>query len=266
MPAFEGKFNAVLFIIIIYSSKNNIYLQKNALCYPVAPDCVQLPNSPSFILIHSHSHMKKTFLALSTLTLFAGTAHAQLHSHSDSFVGVKVGGSAATFIGDQAKYLRFAYGFNAGVFANLALNRPFSLQPELLFSMKGVQAQAGVSDVYVWLNYVDIPVALRATANAGFYAEAGPQVGFLITARTDATGEKVNVKDAYRAVDLGYLLGVGYQPPKGGLGVGGRYNGSFLSVFKAPEDGTDAADLRNSVFQVYLTYSPTHYHKPKKKQ
>jgi hypothetical protein len=213
-----------------------------------------------------HSLIKKTLLTFGALTCFAGTSHAQLHSHSTSFVGVKAGGSAATFVGDNTQYLRYAYGFNAGVFANLALARPFSIQPELLFSMRGAQAQAGVSDAFVWLNYLDVPVALRATANAGFYAEAGPQLGLLLTAKTDATGEKMDVKGAYRDIDLGYLLGVGYQPPKGGLGIGGRYNGSFLSVYKAPEDGTDAMDQRNSVFQLYLTYSPSQYHKPKKKQ
>lgn len=210
--------------------------------------------------------MKKILLPLSLAVFGAGTAQAQLHSHSSSFVGVKVGGSAATFEGDAAKNARFVYGFNAGVFANLALAQPFTLQPELLFSMRGVKGPAGLSDASVWLNYIDIPVLLRASTQSGFFAEAGPQVGFLLTAKSDALGEKVNVRDAYQSVDLGYVLGVGYQPPKGGLGIGGRYNASFLSVFKNSDDGTVAPDARNSVFQVYLSYSPKTIHKPKKRK
>ena len=128
--------------------------------------------------------MKKPLLILGAITCFTTASYAQLHSHSSSFVGVKAGGSAATYVGDLAKTPRFVYGFNAGVFANLALARPFSLQPEILFSMKGVQGDAGISDAYTWLNYIDIPVALRASTEGGFYAEAGPQVGFLLTAKT----------------------------------------------------------------------------------
>ena len=63
------------------------------------------------------------------------------------------------------------------------------------------------------------------------------------------------MQNEYRTTDVGYLLGLGYQPRKGGLGVGGRYNAGFVSVLKAPADGTDAADLRNSALPLYLTYS-----------
>ena len=210
--------------------------------------------------------MDKIFFTLIATTCLAGTAHAQLHYHSASYSGIKLGGSAATFNGNDAKNERFVYGFNAGVFANLALARPFSLQPELLFSMKGVKGPAGISEASQWLNYIDIPVALRVATKDGFFAEAGPQVGFLLTAKSDATGEKVNVKDQYHSVDFGYLLGVGYQSRKGGLGIGGRYNASFQNVYKEVIVGPKAAELSNSVFQVYLSYSPSKVHKGKKKQ
>lgn len=198
---------------------------------------------------------RKILLSLVLAAGFTSTAHAQLNFHSGSFMGLKAGGTAATFTGDKAKSERFVYGANAGIFANLVLNRPFSLQSELLYSMKGGKAPANISDASRWLNYLDVPVALRATTRNGFFLEAGAQVGFLLSAQSNATGEKLNVKNEYRSTDLGYLLGLGYQPRKGGLGIGGRYNIGLLSVFKAPLDGTDAADLRNNALQIYLTYS-----------
>lgn len=207
--------------------------------------------------------MKRLFITLAALALAHSAAHAQLHSRSSSYVGLKLGGSAASYGGDMAQYDRTVYGGHAGVFASLALSRPFTLQPEILYSMKGTMGQAAVSDATERLGYLDIPVALRANLNS-LFVEAGPQVGFLLSAKYTNGGESVSVRKARRDVDFGYLLGVGYQPVKGGLGIGGRYNAGFLSVYTNPLDGSDAADVHNSVFQLYVTYSANKYHKSKR--
>ncbi|GAB3581500.1 porin family protein [Hymenobacter daeguensis] len=213
--------------------------------------------------------MKKSLLSLAVAALAVSSAHAQLHYRSASFAGVKAGGSVASFVGDDAKNLQNVYGFHAGLFANLALGRPFSLQPELLYSMKGAQTPAAyITQSTVWLNYIDVPVAFRATTKAGLFLEAGPQISFLINAKSDASGEKVSVKSDYKPVDVGFVLGAGYQPLKGGLGIGGRYTAGFETALK---DATDSRvltpDLRNSAFQVYLTYSrPTMHKKTSKKK
>lgn len=212
--------------------------------------------------------MKKSILSLAIATLAVSSAHAQLHRRSNSFAGLKAGGSAASFIGDNAKNMQYVYGYQAGLFANLALSRPFSLQPELLYSMKGAQTPAGyLTQSSVWLNYIDIPVAFRATTKDGFFLEAGPQIGFLINAKSDASGEKVSVKSEYKSVDIGFVLGLGYQPLEGGLGIGGRYNAGFDTVTKdAADSQVLTPDWRNGAFQVYLTYSRPTLHKNSKKK
>ncbi len=210
--------------------------------------------------------MKNSLLVLSA-ALLATTAHAQLHSRSSAYAGLKIGGSAATFTGAVPANMRMVYGLNGGLFVHLPLSRPFSVQPELLYSMKGAMNPAyNYTDVTTWLNYIDVPVAFRASTSQGFFAEAGPQLGILLTAKSDATGEKVNVKSAYRPVDLGFVLGVGYQSPKGGLGIGGRYNAGFDTALKDGPDGMVASNIRNSVLQVFLTYSRPKYHKPTKRK
>lgn len=209
--------------------------------------------------------MRKSLLILSAVC-FATTAHAQLHSRNSSYAGLKIGGSAATFSGDVPTNMRPLYGLNGGIFVHLPLGRPFSVQPEVLYSMKGAQNPAYYNDVTTWLNYIDVPVSFRAATSQGFFLEAGPQLGILLTAKSDATGEKVNVKSAYRPVDFGFVLGAGYQPRKGGLGIGGRYNASFDTILKGGADGTIAANTQNSVFQVFLTYSRPTFHKPTKRK
>ncbi len=131
--------------------------------------------------------------------------------------------------------------------------------------MKGMLGQAATvyeNDTY-HLNYIDVPVAFRASWN-DLFAEAGPQLGYLLTAKSTTPAGTLNSRDAFRTFDFGYLLGVGYQPKKGGLGVGGRYNAGFTSVYKDPIDGTAPPEVHNGVFQVYLTYSAQKYHKYKK--
>ena len=209
--------------------------------------------------------MRKALLILSA-TFFAATAHAQLHSRNSSYAGLKVGGSVATFSGDVPTHMRYVTGLSGGLFVHLPLSSPFSVQPELLYSMKGAQNPASYNDATTWLSYIDVPVAFRAATSQGFFVEAGPQLGILLTAKSDETGEKINVKSKYRPVDLGFVLGVGYQPRKGGLGIGGRYNATFDTILKDATDGTVAGNLQNSAFQVFLTYSRPTYHKPNKRK
>jgi hypothetical protein len=64
------------------------------------------------------------------------------------------------------------------------------------------------------------------------------------------------VKSSLNAVDVGYLLGLGFQR-KTGPGIGLRYNGGFTNLPKATTMGsvTVQNNVRNSAFQLYVTYS-----------
>jgi hypothetical protein len=205
--------------------------------------------------------MKKPFLTLAALLSFAGAAQAQLNAQRTSYAGVKAGGSAATFVGEAAKNERFNYGFHAGFFLNFIVDRSFSIQPELLYSMKGSKSDpAIINPTTIYLNYVDIPLAFRYQRK-DLFLEAGPQVGFLISAKSSPedgtlTGTST-FKDKFNTIDFGGLLGFGFQPQRG-LGVSARYNMGFLRVRKdvpVPPVSQGIIPLRNSVIQVSVTYS-----------
>jgi hypothetical protein len=124
----------------------------------------------------------------------------------------------------------------------------------LLYSQKGAKL-ANATDFRTRFSYLDVPLAFHVNAD-GLFFEAGPQVGFLLAAKSEAGNAAVDVKDATNSVDFGYLAGLGYQR-KTGLGIGLRYNGGFTNVPKAVTVGNVTVQnrLRNSVFQLYLTYS-----------
>ncbi|MCV5968839.1 PorT family protein, partial [Lactococcus petauri] len=75
------------------------------------------------------------------------------------------------------------------------------------------------------LNYINVPLMLQFN-KSGFFAEAGPQVGFLVTGKvktTDGTNtEEMDVKDELNAIDFGVNLGAGYIT-NSGFGFGARY-------------------------------------------
>ncbi|GAA4033778.1 porin family protein [Hymenobacter glaciei] len=195
--------------------------------------------------------MKKMFY---TLALAAGLSSAA-RAQSDVSLGLKAGASYASFVGAQSGNVTGLFGFQAGAFANIGLSRMVAIQPEVLYSQKGAKAKDVVGDYSTRLQYIDVPLALHVNAD-GLFFEAGPQVGFLLAADNRAGAVSTDVKSATNSVDFGYLAGLGYQR-KTGPGIGLRYNGGFSNVPKAVTSGntTVQGNIRNSVFQLYLTYS-----------
>jgi hypothetical protein len=193
--------------------------------------------------------MKKLLFSFSLLLGLASAAQAQ----SDVSLGLKAGGSLSSFSGKQATNDENLFGFHGGVFANIGLTSLFAFQPELIYSQKG--AKFSSVDLTRRLSYLDIPLAFHINAD-GLFFEAGPQVGFLLSAKDKVGTVSVDRKSAFNTVDFGYLFGLGFQR-KSGLGIGLRYNGGFTNVEKAVTTGnvTVQNNIRNSAFQLYLTYS-----------
>lgn len=201
--------------------------------------------------------MKKPLLFLLALLLGLSTgARAQRRSHGGSQVslGLKAGASLTSFTGADAQGYDNRFGFHAGVFANIGLTQLFAFQPELLYSQKGVN-YSGTSDLSLRLHYLDVPLAFHVNTG-GLFFEAGPQVGFLLGAKYQRGATTTDVHDRTTTVDFGYLFGLGYQL-KHGLGAGLRYNGGFVNIDQATTFGnvTTQSRIRNSAFQLYLTYS-----------
>jgi hypothetical protein len=192
--------------------------------------------------------MKKTLFTLALLAGLASAAQAQ-----DVSLGIKAGPSYSGLVGSQATYYESIFGFHAGVFANIGLTDMFAFQPEVIYSQKG--AKQNNVDVTSRLNYVDIPLSFHVNAD-GLFFEAGPQLGILVAAQDKRGSVSVDSKAAYNTLDFGYLAGLGYQR-KSGPGIGLRYNGGFTNIEKSRTVGnvTVQNNIRNSVFQLYLTYS-----------
>ncbi len=203
--------------------------------------------------------MKKTILTLGLLVGLAGAAQSQ-----ETHFGIKAGVSLSNATGDGTSDLKNLVGANGGIMGDFGFSDLLSFHPELLFSQKGAKVEStdpygsgGKLTAQTRLNYIDLPLLLRIKTG-GIFFEAGPQVGFL-TARVSertvtypgvpgSTSTNSSTKGV-RSVDLGYLVGVGYQLPQG-LELGVRYNGGFLDL----NDPSGSSKNYNSVFQFQVGY------------
>ena len=202
--------------------------------------------------------MKKLMLIAGAGLLLGASqqVHAQYRGRGGNVsLGLKAGASYTSFVGtDASGRFDYRFGFLAGGFANIGLSQLFAFQPEIIYSQKGAYDKNSTNSG-VRQHYVDVPLAFHINTD-GFFFEAGPQVGFLITAKNQSGVLSTANPQDYKQVDFGYLFGLGYHL-KHGLGAGLRYNGSFSNFPAAIVSGNNTVQyrIRNSAFQLYATYS-----------
>lgn len=189
--------------------------------------------------------MKKSFF---TLTLIAFCAYGALAQGISG--GLKVGANFAnmkydTDFGGFSPDARTSFHF--GGYLNLGVSESFSVQPELLYNSVG----AKMGDGSLKANYLSIPIMLQYNPVPVFNIHAGPQVGFLMSAKADDGDESVDVKDGYKGLDLGLGVGAGVNLPMG-LGVNVRYI-LGLSNIMDEADEVDAT-VKNNVVQLSVSY------------
>lgn len=193
--------------------------------------------------------MKRIILPILACMVF-GFANAQ----STRF-GVKGGLNISNFTGYQEDVKSLA-GFHIGGFAEIKVSKKFAIQPEFLFSTQGttIEGYDGNSNANVKVNYLNIPILAKYYITDTFSVEAGPQIGFLLSAKS--RGEDVN--DLFKSTDYGLNLGIGYDFTEN-FAVGLRYTIGLSDIADVPDDSQDYpfvynASFKNSNFALSLAY------------
>lgn len=165
------------------------------------------------------STMKAYLLGIFAALLFAGDVNAQ---HAN--FGIKGGFNMYTFNdGNKTNYGGRA-GFHVGALAHFHLADEFGLQPEVVFSTQGASYSGTSSSTYFSLNYINVPVLFQYMFNMGFRIEAGPQLGILLSAKSETGGVKSDVKNNFKPIDFGVAIGASYVHVPTGFGVDARLN------------------------------------------
>jgi hypothetical protein len=202
--------------------------------------------------------MKKTGLLLIVLLVVSASAFAQ----GIVAKGVKVGMNIANLKGDDAEETDAVVGGVFGAFVTYKLNEMISVQPEMLFTMKGTSFEWDYTesygsyvmtekeDVTYSLSYLEIPVLVQyqlpAFGDIQPNVFAGPSLGFNIGAIYDVDysyeeyedGELIYLEsysgdgdiDDVEAVDLGLNFGAGAKYNQ--FTVDARFNIGMTDVIK----------------------------------
>lgn len=141
-------------------------------------------------------------------------------------------------------------GFNAGLFANFNVSPNFAVQPEVVYSSQGTKYNPGNQEHNLQMNYINIPVMLQAKVGGGLYAQAGPQVGFLMDVKDKVQDIETGFfsKEDFKSTDVSLGFGLGYAGVSP-IGFDARYN---LGLTNINEGGSNK--IKNNVLQVGLTY------------
>lgn len=184
-------------------------------------------------------------------------------------VGFKGGLCAATLHGDLPTdpFVSNAtrYGFGGGVSLTFAMGGAFSIQPEILYVMKGTSLGSvditdpggnvlGTADLTEAVDYIEIPILARfgptASGSLSPYLLVGPSIGVRLSQQLELSGS-TNVSgdiDLFRSADLGITLGPGVELGRGGARalLEARYT---LGLTDAGED-TYSTSARNGALLV----------------
>ncbi|MBT8259478.1 MAG: PorT family protein [Bacteroidia bacterium] len=194
--------------------------------------------------------MKKSILILVAL-LFGFTVYAQ-----DIGYGLKAGLNLATITGDETDDLSSRFAFHAGGVVNFGISDKFSVQPEVLYSAQGFDFEGsdfgfdGMDGTFK-MDYINIPVLAQYEVADGFSLEAGPQIGFMVSAKAEVESVEVDVDEFFKSTDFSGVVGANYALANG-LNFDARYAFGLSDIWDIPE--ADDVSNKNGVFMFSIGY------------
>ncbi len=189
--------------------------------------------------------MKKLFFA-AIIAVFAMTS-----VNAQTF-GVKAGLNLANLTGDIDNNKALT-SFHVGAVAEFEISDEFSFQPELVYSAQGTHFKysedlgGGNSidvDYKTNLSYLNLPLMAKYEVSEGISLLAGPQIGFLMSAKSDGN----DIKDSMKGIDFGVNLGAAYEL-ESGMFFDLRYNIGLSNIADS-----NNVTIKNSVLSVSLGY------------
>jgi Outer membrane protein beta-barrel domain len=164
-------------------------------------------------------------------------------------IGIKVGLNIYTINNDNnAKYDPKA-GLNLGLIGHIHLTKQLAFQPEIVYSGQGAKFTTAGVETKINLDYINLPLLFQYMFDNGFRIQAGPQIGFLVNAKSKTGSNATDIKNNLKTVDFGLGAGVGYVHPPTGFGVDARYNLGLSNI-----NDNSTVKSYNRGFQVGVFY------------
>ncbi len=198
----------------------------------------------------------KKLLLFTTVAIFA---FVNANAQGEFRIGFKAGVNIASIGGDDTfgvGSLGSRTGFHIGGLVEIPITEKISIQPELLYSMKGSNIDFSSGDTDVKLDYIDIPIMGKYHIIQGLSGELGPVIGVLVKADADNGDDTQDIKDFYKSTDIALGIGASYRLPMG-VFFSLRYNKGLTDINDGDMDGNNGNNFKNqnNVFQASAGYS-----------
>lgn len=195
----------------------------------------------------------KFLIGLMTAILITGIASAQ-HGNSPTGhinIGIKGGLNVYNVHNDNNIKYDPRIGFNFGFLGHIHLNNQFAIQPEIVYSAQGAMQNVDNGTNKLNLDYINVPVLLQYMFDNGLRLQAGPQVGFLVSAKSKTGNNSIDVKNDMNLIDLALSFGASYVFPATGLGIDARYNLGLSNINKNGTVNSTNRGLQLGIFYIF---------------
>jgi hypothetical protein len=176
------------------------------------------------------------------LLLTACAAAFTVNSFAGIGIAPVVGLNMSNNTGTSASGAKMKIGVHLGVMLNFDITEHLSIEPGLLYSMKGSKQDYTIPiidstvEYKLSLNYLEIPINVvyhfGEQGAGGFMVHAGPYLGYALSGKQKVGDSEESLtfkkdEDGFKRMDFGLNFGLGYQLPMGvfvraqyGLGLG----------------------------------------------
>ncbi len=204
-------------------------------------------------------------LSVITLSAFSQQQQTDYESRITPKFGIKGGINLSNFYNDDVGDQNMKVGANAGIYMKVPVTRGISIQPEVLYSMKGTQFNynnilLGSGKYKLNLNYVEVPVLAVFNIAKNFNLHAGGYASFLTAAKiknvrdnNDDSSTELD-KDDFNTFDCGLVGGIGFDVSNFTLGA--RYNLGLREIGKSKTLAGELFDnSKNSTVSIYVGFA-----------
>lgn len=196
--------------------------------------------------------MKRSFLLCSMFTLLS----ASIVTAQNLRLGVSGGIDAAKMAlsGGSGGPINHRMDLAGGLSFEAGLSSIVALQIEANYSPQGagVVSDDGSSAGSYQMNYLTVPLLVKLSGSPRLSFYAGPQVGFLLSAKTKSSGnEDTDIKDQLNSTAFYAVFGGEYRFANG-VFLSGRYS---LGLNNAIEDESSNTEIKNRYLSFRIGYS-----------
>ncbi|HEY4065035.1 MAG TPA: porin family protein [Puia sp.] len=217
----------------------------------------------SLSIVRKLSVLFMGIVLLASTAAYAQEQQTSTESGLKAKFGIKGGLNLTSLYVDNVSSEHMKAGFDAGVYAKLPVTKGFSIQPELLYTVKGAKDTysnfiQGDGEYRFNLGYMELPVLAVINLAPNFNLHLGGYAAYLVSANVKDVNNDGSIDgatdlntDNFKRWDFGLIGGLGFDIQN--FTIGARYNYGLSQIGKSGNlSGDLTKNSKNAGVSVYV--------------